>query len=102
MVTTEVALTDLTNKHNTMKAIDYTILPALGGCYIGRKLRGNTMSPDKKALTDQEMMDVIAWFAMHRVQNEPLILELSNGKLVTIAVADKVKKNEKENEQSKK
>lgn len=97
MVTTEVTLTDIANNHNTMKAIDYTILPALGGCYIGRKLRGNTMSPDKKALTDQEMMEVIAWFAMNRVKNEPLILELSNGKLVTISVADKVKNDEKEN-----
>ena len=74
-----------------MKAVDYTICPSLGGCYIGRKLRNNTMSPDKKALSDQEMMEVIAWYAMNRVQNQPQIIELANGKLVTIAVSDKVK-----------
>lgn len=76
-----------------MKAIDYTICPSLGGCYIGRKLKNNTMSPDKKALTDNEMMEVIAWFAQNRVkQGEPLIIELSNKKLITVTISDKIEK----------
>lgn len=76
-----------------MKAIDYTICPSLGGCYIGRKLRNRTISPDKKALTDEEMMEVIAWFAQNRVkQGEPLIIELSNKKLITVTISDKIEK----------
>ena len=57
---------------------------------LRRKLKNNTMSPDKKALTDQEMMEVIAWFAQNRVKKgEPLIIELSNNKLVTVILSDK-------------
>ena len=69
-----------------MKVEDLTICPALFSCYIAKKLKGGKMSQERKALTKEEMQDVIAWYAMNEVESgTTLELRLNDGSVVSLS-----------------
>ena len=73
-----------------MKVEDLTICPALFSCYIAKKLKGGKMSQERKALTKEEMQDVIAWYAVNEVESgNSLELRLNDGSVITLSYKEK-------------
>jgi cytochrome c553 len=73
-----------------MKIEDLTICPALFSCYIAKKMKGGKMSQERKALTKEDMKNVIAWYAMNELESgKSLELRLNDGSLVTLSYQEK-------------
>ena len=51
-----------------MKIEDLTILPAWKDCFIAKKNKNGTMSVQRKALTNQEMLEVVAFYGGNRLE----------------------------------
>ena len=51
-----------------MKIEDLTICPAWMDCFIAKKNKNGTMSVQRKALSDQEMLEVVAFYGGNRLE----------------------------------
>lgn len=69
-----------------MKLSEVTICPALFSCYIAKKLKdGKRMSQERKALTDDEMHEVIVWYGKNRLEpNTQMQWEFEDGTKIQI------------------
>lgn len=72
-----------------LKLEELTICPAWFECYIAKKNRNGTMSVQRKALTDQEMLEVVAFYGANRLEaGYKIDLPLNDGTKVTIVHLD--------------
>lgn len=75
-----------------MKIEDLTICPAWMDCFIAKKNKDGTMSAQRKALTDQEMLEVIAFYGGNKLENGFLQeIPLRDGTKVAIVHTDNEK-----------
>ncbi len=81
-----------------MKIEDLTICPAWMDCFIAKKNKNGTMSAQRKALTDREMLEVVAFYGSNRLETGfKQEVPLNDGTMVVIVRTeqDKVVKTEK-------
>jgi len=81
-----------------MKIEDLTICPAWMDCFIAKKNKNGTMSVQRKALTDNEMLEVVAFYGSNRLETGyKQDLPLRDGTKVVIVhtEGDKDEKTEK-------
>lgn len=83
-----------------MKLSEVTICPALFSCFIAKKLKdGKRMSQERKALTDDEMQQVIVWYGENRLEpNTQMQWEFEDGTKIQIRHIDENEKGEESNE----
>ena len=81
-----------------MKLSEVTICPALFSCYIAKKLKdGKRMSQERKELTDDEMHQVIVWYAQNRLEpNTQMQWEFEDGTKIQIRHINKNKEESHE------
>ena len=81
-----------------MKIEYLTICPTWMDCFIAKKNKNGTMSAQRKALTDREMLEVVAFYGSNRLETGfKLDVPLNDGTKVVIVHTehDKVVKTEK-------
>ena len=79
-----------------MKIEDLTICPSFIDCFIAKKYKNGLMSPQRKALTDEEMLEVVAFYGSHKIETGYKIeIPLRDGTMVVVAHKDIPKEIEK-------
>ena len=83
-----------------MKFSEVTICPALFSCFIAKKLKdGKRMSQERKALTDDEMQQVIVWYGENRLEpNTQMQWEFEDGTKIQLRHINENEKEEDSNE----
>ena len=83
-----------------MKLSEVTICPALFSCFIAKKLKdGKRMSQERKALTDDEMQQVIVWYGENRLEpNTQMQWEFEDGTKIQLRHINENEKEEDSNE----
>lgn len=77
------------------KIQDLTICPALFNCYIAKKLKNGRMSQDRKVLSEQEMEELIIWYAQRKIEpGHSIIWTLSDGSKVQLMNQESKSTNE--------
>lgn len=77
-----------------MKVEDLTICPSWNDCFIAKKNKNGTMSQQRKALTDDEMLEVVAFYGSHKIEvGYKMEIPLKDGTMVVIAHQDMPKED---------
>ena len=69
-----------------MKIEELTICPAVFSCYIAKKLKNGRMSMQRKELTDNEMQEIIVWYARNKLESgHKLEFTFKDGTVVSLS-----------------
>lgn len=75
-----------------MKVEDLTICSAWQDCFIAKKNKNGTMSAQRKALSEEEMLEVMTFYESHKLETDyKLELPLKDGTKVVIIHTDSEK-----------
>lgn len=75
-----------------MKVEDLTICSAWLDCFIAKKNKNGTISAQRKALSEEEMLEVVAFYGSHKLETGyKLELPLKDGTKVVIVHTDSEK-----------
>lgn len=79
-----------------MKIEDLTICPALFSCFIAKKLKNGMMSEERKELSENELIDVILWYAKNKLEpNTQSEWKFKNGTTIRLQhINEELKKEE--------